>query len=69
MTGLLGYRRILCRAMDGLVEKEWQAVVGLINRIDARMASPRKIISISCDISEIPAMITVLEGIRREGRA
>lgn len=69
MTGLLGYRRTLCRAMDGLVGEEWLAVVGLINRIDARMASPRKIISISCDISEIPAMITVLEGIRKGARA
>ena len=66
---LLRYRRTLCKAMDGLAGDEWLAVVGLINRIDARIAPPRRTISLSGDVSEIPAMITVLEGIHRRAQA
>jgi len=69
MSHLLRYRRVLCQAMAGLDGGEWLAVVGLINRIDARIAPPRRIISLSGDVSEIPAMITVLEGIHRRAQA
>jgi len=69
MSDLLRYRRALCQAMAGLHGDEWLAVVGLINRIDTRIAPPRRTISLSGDVSEIPAMITVLEGIHRRAQA
>ena len=69
MNSILRYRQALCQAMAGLDGEEWLAVVGLINRIDARIAPPRRIISLSGEVSEIPAMITVLEGIHRRAQA
>lgn len=38
MNSLIGYRQVLCQAMAGLAGEEWLAVVGLVNRIDARIA-------------------------------